>query len=168
MKILFLALLSLSAFSCNQKSSKTQENMNNPISPKIADNSIITGNWTMCSTLGDGMVTQMNVCTEVVFKPDGTGFVQKPSLMVENFKWVFNKPELNIFYSEKKITTTFPDTTYYVKFSKRADRADLTLTHKGQSYFLSRYIEPKFRNDSIKLVISASSSSPSQSSYHSH
>lgn len=124
--------------SCNQESSKTAVNQNNPTDSTVSGTKNIFGKWTMCSTYAEGMVTQFNVCPAVRFNNNGTGNLELNGGIAESFTWTLKTPGLKIFYNNPNPNLTFPDTFYYAGFNKTEEGIKLTLTHNDRSYYLSR------------------------------
>jgi len=133
--IIFCLLLN---FSCSQDTSTPKVSDDNSVDLKISDNSDIFGVWTMCATSGNGMMIQMNTCKTIVFNRNGTGLVGNSSLITENFLWSLKNPGMKIIYSNNNHDITFSDTFYYASFTKRDNRTDLILTHKDNSFYLSK------------------------------
>jgi hypothetical protein len=125
-------------FSCNQDASTSKVSKNNSVDLKISDNPDIFGTWTMCATSGNGMMIQMNTCKTIVFNNNGTGHVGNSSLITENFVWTLKNPGMKIIYNNSNSDFTFSDTFYYANFTKRENRTDLILTHKDNSFYLSK------------------------------
>lgn len=120
--ILFLILIS-----CNQKN---QVNHEKSTSSKdslflVTDNDSIIGKWQMCSNMSDGIVTQRNICLEIEFGFDGTGFVEYPSKEKEKFGWKFMKEKLVFYYPENTKGRTFDDISYSARISNK--KPDLIL-----------------------------------------
>ena len=124
--------------SCNQDTANTKTNQNNSIDLEISDNKDIFGGWSMCAISDNDMMIQMNTCKTIILKPNGTGYIENNSLIIETFEWTLKNLGLKIIYGNKPLNSTFPDTTYYTYFTKQKDRIDLILRHKGQSYYLSK------------------------------
>ena len=134
----FLPLvLMLTLISCNHDS-ENKTNQSNFNTLNISNNQDIFGTWSMCATYGNGTMVQFNTCPTIVFKNTGTGFIERNSIISENFSWSLKEPHLKILYVNKGSDCTFPDTNYYADFSKKIDGVDLILKHNDQSYYLSK------------------------------
>ena len=140
MKIISITILSLFLFSCNQDNSTNDEDV--PEFYKdiyVTDNTEIIGGWKMCSTYGNGMMTQYNVCLTISFLNNGSGYVENPSTSSERFRWTLKKGVLNILY-DKATTPTFPATLYNAIINKQNQQMNLVLsqTKKDNVFYLSK------------------------------
>ena len=117
------------------KSSSEKDNQLNSPNLKVTDNNEIIGNWTMCATSKNGLMTQMNICAIIAFNNNGTGHVERNSVVSETFAWKFKNSGL-IIYGNRN--SEFPDTFYYAKITERDNQLDLILNHYDNSYFLSK------------------------------
>ena len=141
MKTIFLSFLSLLLFACNQDtSSKDKEVSGDSKNISFTDNLEILGNWTMCSSSGNGMMTQFNVCPTISFLVNGSGFVGNSALSADRFTWSLEKGKLNILPNDKVSNATFSDTFYFAKISTENNMKNLVIsaTKNDSQYFLSR------------------------------
>jgi hypothetical protein len=104
------------------------------------DNEKIIGRWNMCSTYGNGVFTQTNMCPVVHFKPFGIGTVESPANGLEFLFWHLKANELTISYSNKNNYSTFSDSLFYIVISKQHDKIELSITQpdNSSSYILYR------------------------------
>ena len=129
MKYILFLLLGLCLFSCNENTeSKDKALTVAPINISFTDNVNILGNWIMCSSSGNGMMTQFNVCPTVSFLSNGSGFVGSSSLATEHFSWTFEKGKLNIYTTGKVSDATFSDTFYFARISKENNLTNLVIS----------------------------------------
>ena len=137
MKNILFVLLGLLLFSCNQDSaSKDKEVSENPKNISFTDNVQILGSWTMCSSSGNGMMTQFNVCPTISFLENGSGFVGNSSIAIDRFSWKFEKGKLNILTNGKASNATFPDTFYFARITMEKNLRNLVIsTKKNDSQF---------------------------------
>jgi len=144
MKVPIFSLTLLLLISCNQlnpgddkKIEKTQFKIN------ISDNLDIYGKWSMCSTFGNGVMTQFNVCPLVYFNSNGSGTVSKNSSTTEKFNWTLKKGILTIKNTIKFPNTTFSDSIYFASINKQNKNVDIVIHQlkNDYSYFLSRQNE---------------------------
>jgi hypothetical protein len=141
MKNIFASILCLLLFSCNQETStndkKLTEKSNNLY---VTDNTEIIGNWTMCATSWNGMMTQYNVCPNVSFLNNGKGYVGNAPFLAEHFNWTLKKGILNISYKDTISNSTFSEALHDITISKHNDRLDLVIrqTKNDNVFYLSR------------------------------
>jgi len=141
MKNIPFLLLGLFLFSCNQNTqSKDKELTVVPAKISFTDNVNILGNWTMCSSSGNGMMTQFNICPTVSFLSNGSGFVRSSPLSTDRFSWTFEKGKLNIYTSGKVSDATFSDTFYFARISKENNLTNLVISDskKDTQFYLSK------------------------------
>ena len=137
-KLIFIGASLMALLSCNQNSYEKQVLPNYLKDINISDNQNIFGEWTMCSNVSGGKMTQMNVCPIIVFKLNGMGSVEHNSVTSENFMWTLKKNNLKIIDGYKNSNSIFQDTSYYVSFYKEKDGIDLIIHHNDDSYNLSK------------------------------
>lgn len=141
MKTVFVSILSLLLFSCNQETSNNDKTLlkksNNLY---VTDNTELIGSWTMCSEFGNGVMTQYNDCPRVSFLNNGTGYVGNSSILSQHFIWTLKKGTLNIYYKDTTSNFTFSDTFYNAIISKQNDRLNLVIseTKKDYAFYLSK------------------------------
>src|SRR5436305_4734722 len=118
MKYFLTLIITISFAACNQndKHNSDIEMKRALIDTSITDNKDIIGQWTMCSTSGNGVMTNYNVCPKVLFSIYGTGSITF-SGRVENFGWTLKKNALAISNMVKNSNNAFLDTTYIASFS---------------------------------------------------
>ena len=106
----------------------------------FTDNTEILGNWTMCSSSGNGMMTQLNVCPTISFLANGSGFVGNSALSADRFTWTLEKGKLNILANDKVSNATFSDTFYFAKITTENNLMNLVIsaTKNDSQFFLSR------------------------------
>ena len=138
MKELLVLFSFLILYSCNSDQSHDRLLHVKSIETDISDNKDIFGTWTMCSSSSNGAMIQPNTCQTIVFNSNGTGYIENNAIATENFNWTLKMPGMKIHYPKNLAKQTFPDTTYYVDFSKRDNRIDLILRHNDNSYYLSK------------------------------
>ncbi len=140
--MILFSICVLAIISCNENASRSEKEILLD-SFKNTDNKNILGNWVMCSTSGNGIMTQLNVCPTISFKNDGTGSVANSSMLFENFNWSFKKGILTILYYGGSSAKTFEDTNYYAIIKKLNNEMDLTIREqkKDYSFYLSRYFD---------------------------
>jgi len=104
-------------------------------------NANILGNWSLCSTITNNIVTQVNVCKTVSFNQNGTGTVCSPSADCEYFRWTKNKEAFTIIYKPAQISRTFLDSNYLATLTSENGAITLLIKHlkNGNSFYLSRY-----------------------------
>ena len=138
MKQFYFLIYILFTFSCNQNKSKTEITSLNLLAIKITDDADIFGKWTMCTTSGNGYMTQKNVCPVIMFNQNGTGVVDNSS--IGNFSWTLRDKKLHILCFDQKSNCTFPDTNYIAIFNKTENGVELTINQneKDYSYYLAR------------------------------
>lgn len=141
MKNILLGFLGIFLFSCNQdttsKDKKFYENLTNI---SFTDNAQILGNWTMCTSSENGMMTQFNVCPTISFLVNGSGFVGNSAITTDRFSWKFEKGKLNIIPNDKVSTATFLDTFYFAKITMEKELLSLVIsaTKNDSQYYLSK------------------------------
>lgn len=141
MKNILLGFLGLLLFSCNQetasKDKEVSENLNNI---SFTDNLQILGNWTMCSSSGNGMMTEFNVCPTISFLANGSGLVGNSAITTDRFSWKFKKGKLNILPNDKGSNATFSDTFYFARITMEKDLRSLIIsaTKNDGQYYLSK------------------------------
>ena len=133
MKSLLFILYLITVFSCNPESSSSKVEDINSTALKISDNADIYGNWTMCATSENGVMYQMNICAIIVFNKNGTGRVERNSIISETFTWKLKTPGL-VINSNKN--SEFTDTFYYATITKQDERIDLIFNHNDKKYYL--------------------------------
>ena len=141
MKTLLLSFLSLVLFSCNQDTSQNDNVLSGNLKNiSFTDNAEILGNWTMCSSFGNGIMTQFNVCPRVSFLANDSGFVGSSALSTERFSWTFEKGKLNIFPNGKASEATFSDTFYFARIKTENNLRNLVIssTKNDSQLYLSR------------------------------
>ncbi len=141
MKTIFLLLFIVTIISCKSDTTKNdKQNQALLADIKITDDTDIYGSWSMCSTSGNGSMTQYNVCPTVSFNHNGTGTVGNVSAILENFNWTLNKGVLTILFGRQSLQRTFPDTTYIAFIGKKNNNFNLTIRQQklGYDYYLSR------------------------------
>ena len=141
MKNIFFGFLVLLQFSCNQDAaSKDKEPSEKLSTMSFADNVQILGNWTMCSSSANGMMTQFNVCPTISFLANGSGFVGNSAITTDRFNWTLEKGKLNIFPNGKASNATFSDTFYFAKITIENKLSNLLIsaTKTDSQYYLSK------------------------------
>ncbi len=141
MKNIFITFLGLTLFSCNQDTASSEKKLPGNLKfVSSTDNVEILGNWTMCSTYGNGMMEQFNVCPTISFLANGSGFVGNSSLTTDRFSWTFEKGKLNIFTNDKTSVTTFSDTFYFARISTKNNLKKLVIsaTKNDIQFYLSK------------------------------
>ena len=148
MKYLLISICLLAFFSCNQDNSiETKNTVNRSSNIQISDNTNIFGNWVMCSTDDNGIMTQMNVCPTVSFFESGLGSVgvvsttfDSPPSNLEYFRWNFKKGILTIVNYKPTQNSTFSDTTYSALITKKSNKSELVIyqVSHGYSFYLSK------------------------------
>jgi hypothetical protein len=144
MKYFLTLIITISLAACNQnnKHNSDIEMKRVLIDTSITDNKDIIGQWTMCSTSGNGVMTNYNVCPKVLFSIYRTGSITF-SGRVENFGWTLKKNALTISNMVKNSDNTFLDTTYIVSFSKEKNSIGLqirNITNDGV-FYLSKALD---------------------------
>jgi hypothetical protein len=137
MRLLLALIILVTITSCNHKKSYKVE-LNNFSDLGITDNKELFGTWAMCSVADSGTMTQMNVCPTITFKSDGTGYVEKGTIITESFAWTLKKNSFKISYSNKPLSPTLSDTNYSAYFSQQKEMPELVMRHNDQSYYLSK------------------------------
>ena len=99
----------------------------------------IVGQWHLCKIYNGKIATSFNVCPDIYFKEDSSGFLQTNS--ISEFKW---KTSANIIS---------------LKFNEQLDEKDIMLGISGctvkYSYDeKSEYLELENRKSSIKYILS--------------
>ena len=141
MKNIFFSFLVLYLFSCNQDTVSNDkgvsENFNNI---SFTDNLQILGNWTMCSSSKNGMMTQFNVCPTISFLANGSGFVGNSAITTDRFSWTLEKGKLSIFPNGKASNATFSDTFYFARINIENKLSNLLIsaTKTDSQYYLSK------------------------------
>ena len=141
MKTILLPFLSLILFSCIQHATPKDNELTGYLKNiSFSDNTEILGNWSMCSSSGNGMMTQFNVCPTISFLANGSGFVGSLPLSTNRFSWTFEKGKLNIFPNNKVSNATFSDTFYFAKIKTENNLRNLVIsaTKNDSQFFLSR------------------------------
>lgn len=141
MKNILLGFLGILLFSCNQDTaSKDKELPGNLTNISFTDNAQILGNWTMCSSSGNGMMTQFNVCPTISFLPTGSGSVGISAITTGRFSWKFEKGKLNIIPNDNASNATFSDTFYFAKIIMEKELTSLVIsaTKNDSQYYLSK------------------------------
>ena len=143
-KLVCLPFFLMVFFSCNHDSPGDQILPRHNIKDiGASDKQEIFGEWSMCSIVSGGMMTQMNVCPKVDFKLDGMGSVDMNSVITENFIWTLKNNKLRITNGYRKPNSTFPDSSYFAYFVKNKHGLDLTLRQGDDEYYLSRSLHPE-------------------------
>lgn len=135
MKSLIFIYYLLTVFSCNPETSSSKVDDIKSTDLTVSDNADIFGNWTMCATSENGAIYQMNNCAIVVFNKNGTGRIERNSIISETFTWKLKTPSLVINSSKN---SEFSDTFYYATITKRDGRIDFILNHNDKKYYLSK------------------------------
>jgi hypothetical protein len=141
MKICFIYLFSLLLFSCNQRSPTNNADVTDGFKDiYVTDNAEIIGSWTMCSAFENSILTQYNVCPNVSFLNNGSGYVGNTSTPSERFGWTLKKGVLNILYDTHSTNSTFPDTSYNAIIKKQDQQSNLIISHpkKNNVFYLSQ------------------------------
>lgn len=141
MKNIFCKFLVLFILSYNQYiTSKDKEIPEDLTNISFTDNMQILGNWTMCSSFGNGMMTQLNVCPTISFLANGSGFVGNSSITTDRFSWTLEKGKLNILPINKNSNAVFADTFYFARITVENKLSNLLIsTAKNDSqYYLSK------------------------------
>jgi hypothetical protein len=141
MKTIIASIFFLLLFSCNQPTSNNDKILEEKSTNLyVSDNTEIIGSWTMCSSFGNGIMTQYNVCPTVSFLNNGTGYVGNSSILADHFRWTLKKRALNIYYKDMVSNSTFSDTFYNTIISKQNDRLYLVIsqTKKDYAFYLSK------------------------------
>jgi hypothetical protein len=116
-------LLTLTIITCLTACNKSERTDDNKIVEALTktnptDNNDILGQWTMCSTSGNGVMITANVCATVNFGSYGTGSVTHASGPSEMFTWTFKSDTLRISNLRKDSSHTFYDTVYTALIAK--------------------------------------------------
>lgn len=141
MKNILFVLLGLLIFSCNQDTgSKNKEVSENLKNISFTGNVQILGNWTMCASSANGMMTQLNVCPTISFLANGSGFVGNSSITTDRFSWTFEKGKLDILPNVKDANSTFSDTFYFARITTEKNLRNLVIsaTKNDSQYYLSK------------------------------
>ena len=141
MKNTIFLFLSFLLLSCNQDSpSKDKELSADTKNISITDNIEILGIWTMCSSTGNGIMIQFNICPTICFLPDGSGMVGNSAISLDRFTWSLQKGKLNIYPNTKVSEATFSDTFYLARFNTEKSLKNLLITSSKRDgqYYLSK------------------------------
>ncbi len=141
MKYFFLSFLSFFIITCNVDTSKEQnKNSSGQKNISFTDNLKIVDNWTMCSSSGNEMMEQYNICPTISFLANGTGFVYKSGITTDRFSWTLKKNNLNIFPNDIFSKSTFYDTFYLTRITREKDLKKLVIssTKNDNQFYLSK------------------------------
>jgi hypothetical protein len=122
-------MVTLTACNENEKYHSDKRASTSMTIPVITDDENIIGQWTMCSTSGNGFVTNYNVCPTVTFTTHGTAFINFPSGTVESFSWTLKNKALTISHVARSSDNIFSDTTYVASIGQENGSLDLHIRH---------------------------------------
>lgn len=149
---IFILLFILMIFGCNNVRDKQHIDVkNNPIVNSIDKSEIginaslrkgydshplkLSKKWNLCGVTHQNLMTNYNVCTEVILLPDGNGQTIKPDKSKCNFIWGCKGDSINFSFTTQKDASNFFSTSnlFFIDESKLNE---IRLKVKKSTYYL--------------------------------
>jgi hypothetical protein len=106
---------------------------------------LIFGRWGIYETIAfenndDSEIIKCNVCPEIVFVKDHSGFIKRPDARILPFNWKINGNELKIRHTKKEKDDIMNDGTYQIIPGNKKLHQEIALfdTVKNIKYILNR------------------------------
>jgi hypothetical protein len=122
--ILFIAIIPFGFYSQNSQS----------------DQQKILGQWHLCKIYNGKIATNFNVCPDLYFKKDSTGFLQTNSIYEFNWSMTTNVISLkfNKKLDDKDIMLRLSDCTVKYNYDEKSEYLELENSKSSIKYILSR------------------------------